>query len=158
MNDDLLRTYMNDHYAGAVAAVELIENFRKSHPESPHAAFMGEILHEIDEDRQTLLGLLDRVGGEKSSIKDAATWIAEKGAKLAEMALDDRLSELLELESLLLGVRGKLALWHSLHAISQTVTTFSDIDFPRLERRAQDQIDRLERQRIVAARTAFAEQ
>lgn len=159
MKDKPLRTYMADHHAGSVAAVEQIKHYLKTHEGSPRAAFLREILGEIEEDRATLLDLLQRVGGSESAIKDAAAWVMDKlsRAKLNEVAKNRELSELEKLDELVLGVGGKLALWKALHAVTQSDDRFRDVDFGRLERRATDQIDRLEHHRLAAARSAFLE-
>src|SRR5690606_2736906 len=110
-NDEHLRTYLDDHYAGSVAAVELIEHYIDVHPNSPRSDFMQELLGEIKEDQAVLLDLLRRVGGKESSLKDAAAWLLDKlsRTKLNEMTKHHTLSEFEKLEELLLGVRGKLA-------------------------------------------------
>ena len=160
MNDEHLRTYLADHYAGSLAAVELIEHYISIREDSPRSAFMKELLEEVEEDRATLLDILRRVGGKKSLLKDAAAWLLEKLSRLkvAEMTRHRTLSEFEKLEQLVLGVTGKLKLWVVLRSISASDGRFTDIDFGRLERRAQKQIDRLEEHRLEVARAAFLDE
>lgn len=159
MNDELLRTYMDDHYAGSVAAVELIKHYIKTHSESPRSEFLEELLEEIEEDRATLLDLLQRMGGKESSLKDAGAWLMDKlsRTKLNEMTKNRPLSELEKMEELVLGVRGKLGLWTALENVAGSDVRFQDVDFNHLQRRAEDQIARLEHHRLAAARAAFLE-
>jgi hypothetical protein len=159
MNEEHLRTYLDDHHAGSLAAVELIEHYIETHDATPRSAFLRELLGEIREDQGVLLDLLRRVGGKQSSLKDAAAWLLDKlsRTKLNEMTKHRTLSEFEKLEELVLGVTGKLRLWVVLRAVTASDGRFADIDFDRLEHRAHEQIERLEEQRLEAARVAFLE-
>lgn len=57
---------------------------------------------------------------------------------------------------MLLGVRGKLALWTALGATVAADARFGDIDFDELARKAEQQLDELEQHRLAAARDAFS--
>ena len=57
MRDDLLETYLNDHLAGATAAVHLTRRCRDRHAEGALGPFFAELLEEIEHDREVLRGL-----------------------------------------------------------------------------------------------------
>jgi hypothetical protein len=85
MGTDILTTYLNDHIAGSVAAIELLE----------------------------------------------------------------------VLETLELGILGKLALWRAMGVAADVVPQIQRLDLSRLERRANEQHDRVEVERLKVARAAF---
>lgn len=158
MNDERLHIYLNDHLAGSVEAVELIKHFLASNPDGTLAASLRELLAEIKQDQAVLRDLRSRVKGRESRVKDAIAWLLDKLSrlKLNEFSRHRDLNRLEKLEELLLGVRGKLALWASLEAASGSDDRFSDVDFPELKQRAQQQLEEIERHRLEAARKAFA--
>lgn len=160
MNDEHLRTYLDDHYTGSRAAVELVEHYIEIDEDSSRSAFLRELLSEIEEDQAMLLDLLHRVGGKRSSLKDAAARLLEKlsRTKLNEATEHRALSEFEKLEVLVLGVTGKLRLWEVLQLVTASDARFGDVDFDRLQQRARKQIEQLEEERREAARTAFLDE
>lgn len=158
MRDDLLRIYLNDHLAGSVEAVELIEHFLSSNPDRALEDFLRQLLVDIEQDQEVLRDLRARVGGKESRVKDALAWLFEKTSrlKLNELSRHRDLNRLEKLEELVLGIRGKLALWTSLEAVTRPDDRFSDVDFQTLKQRAQQQHDQVEARRVDAARRAFA--
>jgi hypothetical protein len=64
-------------------------------------------------------------------------------------------SRVIEIEVLLLGVNGKLALWRALREIAGTETRLEPAALDRLIKRAESQIERIEAHRLRAAAEAF---
>ena len=60
------------------------------------------------------------------------------------------------LETLALGIQGKLALWRVLEAVANRIPQLQIVDFDRLKQRAVQQHQRVEDQRLQSARTALA--
>ena len=158
MNDEHLKTYLNDHLAGSVAALELIERSSKSNAESPLGDFLERLYREVEADQDVLKALLGRIGGGENPVKKAGAWLLEKvsRAKLNDhLVRYSDLSRLEELEGLLLGVRGKLALWGGLEATFSDDERFAHLDFAELKGRAQAQLEEIERHRLEAAQRAL---
>ena len=113
---------------------------------------------EIEEDQQILKLLLRSVGGKESRVRKAAAWLAEKVGE-AKLELDDsgngQLRLLEALETLGLGIQGKMGLWRALSVASSQEPEIERLDLVGLERRARDQSERVEAQRILVARAAF---
>jgi hypothetical protein len=157
MTSRALTTYLNDHLAGSVAAVELLEHLPTLVRPDERALLFG-LKTEVREDQQLLKQLLERLGEKESPVRKIAAWITEK---LGEVKLkldspgDDKLRVLEALEALGLGIQGKLALWRALQSISGTDSRLGAVDFARLERRALDQFERIDRLRLQYARTAL---
>lgn len=59
------------------------------------------------------------------------------------------------LETLAIGITGKLLLWRALKAAQQTASLLPQTDFDQLALRAQKQIKQVEAKRLDAARETF---
>lgn len=159
MSTKALRTYLNDHLAGSVVALELLDHLTDLHQDPARKQCLSALRAEVQEDQQALQRLLLLVGGEESSMRKAAAWLTEKFGR-AKLLLDDpgegqlRLFE--GLETLALGIQGKLALWRALAAVVDRVPQLQGVDFARLEQRAVQQHQRVKDQRLQSARAALA--
>jgi hypothetical protein len=92
-------------------------------------------------------------------VRKAAAWLTEKLGR-AKFQFDDpgdgEFRTLEALETLGLGVQGKLALWRALEAVAEIRADLGPLDFPGLHKRALDQFARVDGLRIQAARRAFS--
>jgi hypothetical protein len=152
----MLRTYLQDHHAGATAGLELARRAAGSNSESEYGPELSRLAEEIAEDREALEGVMDELGVGPSRVKDTAAWTAEKMGRLKpnnSLLSYSPLSRVVEIEGLLIGVTGKLALWQSLRAAAGD--DLDGFDFAAMSERAQDQRGRLERLRERAAAEAF---
>jgi hypothetical protein len=153
-----LEVYLNDHLAGATGACEVARNAAEKYATTPHRDFLGRFLIEVEEDRATLEELIRTAGGTPNPLKQAGAWIMEKVSRLKLSpggTGSEEMSVLLTLETLCIGVEGKLCLWRALKELSGQTGALGTIDFDQLIRRAQAQRDGLERERLAAARTAL---
>ena len=158
--DARLATYLNDHLAGSVAGIELGERLRDAAGDDAASAELARLVEEIREDQDVLRDLLARLGAGESATKRSMAWLGEKlgHLKLAPWGAGPAgaaLGRLEQLEVLMLGVRGKLALWDALSAVRGGDGRFADVEWATLARRAADQIDRIDRLRVKAAREAL---
>ncbi len=154
---DALATYLNDHLAGSVTALELGGHLRDTEGESPLGRFLVRLLGEIEEDQAVLKGVLARVGAE-NPLKQGGAWLAEKAARL-KMAVtpgaDAGLRRLEALEVLVTGIRGKRALWDTLREAAPSDERVAGPDYVALAARARRQEEETERHRLAAAREAL---
>jgi hypothetical protein len=147
-----LGTYLNDHLAGAVAALELLEHLEGTHPDLAPA--LGALRHDIEEDKKELEAQIARLGAARSPIRQAAAWVAEKFARLKMKVEDpagDKLKLLESLEAVAVGIHGKGCLWRALKAVPAA----SGPDYDRLIARAEEQRARIEPLRVDVARAAL---
>ena len=153
-----LGIYLNDHLAGSVAALELIEYLAKNYPDTTLETFFAELHGDISADQDVLRDLLHTFDEDESAVRKAGAWIAEKvgRAKFGLSENEVRGTGLLEaLEGLALGITGKQLMWRALAAASETMPQLGGPDYARLEGRAREQRDRVEEKRLAAAREAF---
>jgi hypothetical protein len=153
---DLLRTYLQDHHAGATVGVELARRAAGSNQDTEYGEPLARLADEIAEDRETLERVMERLGVKPDRIKDAGGWAAEKLGRLKpnnRLLGYSPLSRVVELEGLVIGVTGKLALWEALRdSIGDSI---DGVDFVALGTRAQGQRTDLEHLRRKAAADAF---
>ena len=149
-----LQSYLNDHLAGAAAALELIENLREQHEDEPLGDFFGSLKAEIEADKGVLREVMGYLGIEESTLRQTGAWAAEKIARARLKIAGDKQGLILALEGLIMGIFGKRMLWRAL-AVAKVRNT-SKWDFDELQRRAEQQIQQTEVERIRAARRAFS--
>jgi hypothetical protein len=155
----LLAIYLNDHLAGATVGRELARRAAGSNRADPvYGSFLKTLSEEIDEDRRSLLAIMSRLDVRVDRLKVLAGW---GGEKVGRLKLNGRLrgysplSRLVELEGLALGVQGKLMLWRTLDRLNVDVSATAP-DLTELQRRARDQLERIEAHRQHAVDDALA--
>jgi hypothetical protein len=159
LGEDRLSIYLNDHLAAATAGAGLARRSASSNRSTPHGAVLATIAGEIDEDRSTLMDVMNRLSVGRDPAKLALAWGAERAGRLklnGTLLSYSPLSRLEELEALILGVHGKLALWETLRRTHGGDARLSGIDLDDLVERARSQRRRLQRRHEQAAAEAFA--
>jgi hypothetical protein len=153
-----LDSYLNDHLAGSVSALELIAHWVKVHKGEPLGRFFVETEREIKADQDTLRDVMRTLGAEESKMRQAGAWAAEKVGRVRLMIAGDEQGSLglvLTLEGLIMGVSGKKLLWRALAAAK--LPRLNIYNFEQLQGRAEQQIERIEAERIRAVSQAFSE-
>jgi hypothetical protein len=153
-----LATYLKDHYAGGVAALELVDHLIKEHGDDPLQSFFCKLREEIQADHDQLCGLIEGLGDKDSSLRNAGAWLGEKLSRLKmgfAASADSKLRLLQSLEFLFLGITGKKSLWRALIEVQPGWPILEEIDLARLEKRAQEQAEEVDARRLAAAREAF---
>jgi hypothetical protein len=152
-------TYLNDHLAGAVAALELLDHLLALPPRADQDV-LSQLRGEIQQDQKVLQGLLQDFGGKETPLRKAAAWLTEKMGQI-KLRMDDpgsgELFELETLEALALGIHGKLSLWRALAAVADRTPGLFSVDLGELQARAKNQFDQVERLRLEAASRALGE-
>ena len=152
-----LATYLNDHLLGATVGMELVRRAARENQGSELGAFLTGLAREIEDDRETLLALMAELGVKPDRLKVAAGWTGEKLGRLkpnAQLRGYSPLSPLVELEGLLIGIQGKLAMWQVLAELAVEL----GLDRARLEEltaRAERQQADVERHRLDVGRRAL---
>ena len=151
-----LDSYLNDHLAGSISALELIAHWVKVHKGEPLGSFFVETEREIKADQETLRGIMRTLGIEESKVRKAGAWAVEKLGRARLIIAGNEpgsLGLVLTLEGLIMGVTGKKLLWASLAAAK--LPPLNTYNFEQLQRRAEEQVERIEAERMSAIRQAF---
>src|SRR5438105_600011 len=152
-----LDSYLNDHLAGSVSALELIAHWEDVHKGEPLGSFFAESEREIKAAQDTLRDVMRTLGVEESKVRQAGAWAAEKVGRARLIIAGDEQGSLglvLTLEGLIMGVTGKKLLWRALAAAK--LPELNSYNFEELQRHARQQIERIEAERIRAVRDALA--
>jgi hypothetical protein len=153
-----LATYLNDHRAGASAGVELARRLCRNNQDNEYGPPLERIAREVEEDIESLEELMSRFDVEPDPVKRAAAWSFEKVGRLklnGQILGHSPLSRLVELEGMMTGVSGKLAMWIVFNDLYATDSRLDGIDFAALIDRAREQRQTLESLRRRAAREAL---
>jgi hypothetical protein len=153
---DPLTTYLHDHLAASLFAVELLKNLHEQHDGQPLGAFAAALLLEVEEDRQSLQRVVDQAGTTTSVLKEATAWVGEKVSRFKlRHASSGEIGTFEALETLALGILGKQALWRALSVVAPTNVGVRGEDFEALAARAQAQHAQVEERRLEVARIAL---
>jgi hypothetical protein len=148
MDDRLLGIYLRDHHAASAGGVALARRaMGPSHP----------IAEQIASDRKTLEKIMNQLDITPSATKVGLVRMAEL---LGRLKLNGRLfkhsplSRVVELEVLVVGIRGKEALWT---ALLRAGLSFRDVDLDALVESAKRQAREVDELRLSAVAGAFGE-
>jgi hypothetical protein len=159
MGDKPMNVYLNDHLAGATLGSDLAEQIRERHEGTRLGEVMGSIAPQIEEDRQSLLDLMERIGTPRNPVKQATGWVAEKASRMKFGGIasgEPDHGAFMALESLSLGVEGKGSMWKVLKAVASQYPQLASTDLDALIERATEQHEILERERVAAGERALA--
>ena len=158
MADNPVDVYLNDHLGGAMLGSDLAKQIRDQSEGTPLGDVMKTIAADIEEDRETLLELMDQMGTSRNPIKQVGGWMAEKASRVKFSGVgsgDPDHGLFMALEILRLGVAGKKCLWLALEQVRDKHAPLATIDLPRLIERASNQEQTLERERMAAGAQAL---
>jgi len=159
-----LDSYLNDHLAGSIAALELLDRLIEVSEGSTREQFFRELRSEIDADHKTLRDIMDLVSANESTVRKAGAWLMEKFSRSKIQLKESDVGGpevnhglFLALETLGLGITGKRLLWRALSAAAVNVPQLIGPDYCRLESRAIEQGDRVEAERLKVCQVILAE-
>jgi hypothetical protein len=161
MADNAISVYLNDHLAGAMLGTDLVEQIQARNRGTTLGQVVDSLAPQIEQDRQTLIDLMQQLDSSKNPIKQATAWIAEKAsrAKFSGMTSGEpALGTFMALETLALGVRGKACMWKTLKQVADQHPPIASMNLDELIGRAHTQQDTLERERLAACTRALANQ
>ena len=153
-SDALLTVYLNDHLAGSTAGLELFK--RAAAAQGAQRQELLGLVPDVEQDRTSLLALMRRLGVPVRRSKVVGGWVLEKAARLksnGRLLRRSPLSDLVELEALVLGVEGKASGFRALRQARDPRLDPGELD--RLVARAEQQKGVLERLRLDAAAQAL---
>jgi hypothetical protein len=149
-----LGTYVHDHLAGAQFAVKLLEDLHAQADDERTNALSRELLKDVEADRQVLQDFAASIGEESSIAKEAAAWIAQKLSRV-KLSPGDELGSFEAVETLCLGILGKLALWNALETLRGKDSRIAELDLPSLAERARTQHEKIDALRLALAPQVF---
>ncbi len=156
---DYLKIYLEDHYAGATAGLELARRTASANSGTPYGPELKRAAREIEEDRDSLRAIMTSLGVGPDRFKVAGAWVGEKAGRLklnGHLTSYSPQSRVTELEGLVVGVTGKRSLWVALRHIVLQESRLDAEELDRLIGRAERQLVELEELRLTAFSEAAA--
>lgn len=153
-NDANLHVYLNDHLSGAAAGTRLAARVARAQGDTPMGRELDLIVVQIAEDRTALIDIMHSVGVTPSRFME---WLGRMTEAMTRFKPNGRLlgrtpiTTLIELETLRLGVLGKLQGWTTLAHTAEYDTRLDRAHLHSLERKAVHQASLLEELRLAAA-------
>src|SRR5438445_511959 len=83
-------TYLNDHLAGSVVAIELLATLERTNAGTDLSQFAAKLKADITEDRQVLEALMKQLHIGVSTSRKAMAWVAEARGSLADATAENR--------------------------------------------------------------------
>ena len=77
-----LEGYLNDHLGGAMLGSDLAQQIRDQNEGEPLGEVMERLAAEIEEDRETLVELMDALDVTRNPVKQVTGWVAEKASRV----------------------------------------------------------------------------
>ena len=156
MNDPLA-TYLHDHLAGSHFAIKLLDSLHDQYKGEELGHFALALCAEVKRDQDTLQQIIDHVGKSTLDLTEVVGWVGEKASQF-KLQYDDSsggLGTFEALETLALGIQGKLALWQALPLIRDVDARVPSEDFGRLAVRADEQYTSVENRRRQLIHATF---
>ena len=153
-----LATYLNDHLAGAVAGLAILDYILEKSRGTPEEPILTSLQVDIEEDKEALEALIEKLDISESAFRKASAWVGEKMAELKLRFDDPSAGPFLifeSLEALSLGIEGKRSLWRMLSQTFDPEISVGSFDLETLIKRAEDQREIVEELRLKAGRQAF---
>jgi hypothetical protein len=157
--NELLAIYLRDHHAAGRAGTALARRTAE-HLDLPseRRRAVQAVAAEIAEDLRSLESVMERLGTSPSPVKDTLAEAAERIGRLKSNGAVLRrspLSDVIELEALVVGITGKLAMWTALQALCEHEPGLDADELARLVDRALRQREIVDECRLEAVRLAF---
>lgn len=153
-----IATYLNDHLAGSATGRELARRALNSNRGNEYGVVLEDLMRQIDEDVEALHEVMRRLDVKPDRVKERLGWATEKLGRLklnGQLLGYSPLSRLVELEGLVLGISGKLAMWQALRLVLGDDPRLAGLDLGQLIERAREQRKAVEGLRRRAAGEAL---
>jgi len=153
-----LGTYLQDHYAGSSAGIELFRRAADQQSDPVTRTALAKMVQEVEEERTALERYLAAVGAKPDPLKNAGAWMVEKLSRLkpnGELIRRSPLSDVIELEALRIAVEGKAAGFRVLRRLADDEPHFDAAELDGLLVQVAQQVEDLEALRITTATKLF---
>jgi hypothetical protein len=155
MGQTSLAVYLRNHGAAAVAGRDLFRRTAANQRDRPYGGELADLAGEVEEDCETLHAIMRAAGVSPDLVSGLLLRLGERVGRLkpnGRLLRRAPLSDLIEVEALVIAVRAKAAGWQALSQCS-TPKWSKIADTQLLYQRAREQEERLnEIHRSVAAR------
>jgi hypothetical protein len=149
-----LVAYLREHLSGSDVAIHVVRRLASTQEAPQDQGLFHRLIVELEEDRETVRGLLRQLGASPRSPKRLVASVS--GALLRGVAGGGRgdLSLLRTFEALSIGIQGKRCMWRTLQELG-TTSSADRAGFVALEAKAVRQWEAVEDRRRSLANATF---
>jgi hypothetical protein len=152
----LLAIYLNDHLAGVITGRELARRMLSAAVDDEHRALASDLAEHFLDSEHELERLIVESGARRSRLKGRLAWAAEKAGRLklnGHITSRSPLSDLVELEGMMVLLEYEQGLWRSLQQLgSPPELARATPGFAARDEQGRTLLDRCaERSRTIAA-------
>ena len=144
--EKLIRSYLQHHWVAARGGLDLFERASGGMSDPAHRERLTTLAAQVAGDRTALREIADRFGTPEATIWQKLTSLGETLARLkpnGSLTQRTTLTDLIELEGLMVAVEGKLRGWLTLRRLAQTEPRLEVARLDDLIQRADDQLEQL---------------
>ncbi len=156
---EALEIYLKGHLAGAAAGGQAAQRIASDDKGIGIGNFLSDLHREIEEDTDVLRDIMARLEVTPATFQEALAMGAERVSQMvveAQSSGDSPVTILVQMETLSMGIEGKILLWRALKKVASSHPPLAEIDFDDLIKRAQLQREELEQHRLEAAQLALS--
>ncbi len=155
MNDEVLKGYLQHHWASSTAGAAAFRRVGRNHRDPAAAAEIRQLASEVSSDREALRRIMLSVGVRPSVVGTSMARLTELAGRLkpnGRLLTRPPLTDVVELESLRLAVSGKRAGFDVLRAAADDDPRLDAHELDRLLDRAEEHQRTLERLHVQVSR------
>lgn len=160
LDRESLMTYLNDHLAASIAALQLLERLVTTLREPSMVTTLRTLTDDVTAEQGLVRDIIAAGGGTENTMAQAVSWVGEKVARLKIGPGESDPSGLMlfeALEAISVGFWGRRCLWSTLAHLSREVTVPpGTIDFAALEARAEQHLTMLDALRLQSSSAALS--
>jgi hypothetical protein len=140
--DEHLKTYLNDHRAGASAGTDLARRIWRTHRSGEWGPQLAQVFESIRNEKDLLDEVRAILGVAGGQVRRAAALIVSQASRLKMGGgSDDFPSTVAEIEVLMSGIQAKQRLWCALGVLAQSRPELVGFDFRALEQQSAEQLN-----------------
>ena len=141
--DEHLKTYLNDHRAGASAGTDLARRIWRTHRSGEWGPQLAQVFESIRNEKDLLDEVRAILGVAGGQVRRAAALIVSQASRLKMGGGDDEfpISTVAEIEVLMSGIQAKQRLWCALGVLAQSRPELVGFDFRALEQQSSEQLN-----------------
>jgi hypothetical protein len=139
MTGDALETYLNDHLAGSVIAIQIARRCEAQTRDDALKLSIADLIQQIESDQSSLVRALEALGAARSIPKTAMAITTSWAGWVRGWFSNRATTEVEDLEALCIGVWGKRLLWGALSRLPEERTLLGQSELERLAASAEAQ-------------------
>ena len=140
--EEHLKSYLNDHRAGASAGTDLARRIWRTHRSGEWGPQLAQVFESIRNEKDLLDDVRANLGVAGGQLRRAAALVVERASRLKMSGGSDEfpVGTIAEIEVLMSGIQAKQRLWCALGVLAHSRPELIGFDFRALEQQSTEQL------------------